>query len=147
MQNSVIAVALLVYGGAAVEAWRTSPGAATLKLERLAVDPGGLALLSLTVALLVPVLRGALLRHVWISYRTGFGQSVISVLAGMGVLIVLAAFCLWPPSREAKAVLASGGGFSAYAAGIGLLLAEAILGRRIETDPILRSQIEADKSP
>ena len=144
MQDTAAAAAALVYGAAAIEAWRILPLAPGVKLGRLAILPGLLMGLTLVAALLTPLLRGALLRHLWISYRTGFGQSVISVLAGVGVLIVLAALAFWPLARGAShgAVAHGGGAFSAYGAGVGLLLAQAVLTRRIEADPILRRQIE-----
>ena len=90
----------------------------------------------------LPILRQALMRHLWISYRTGFGQSVISVLGGVSVLLVLAGFVFWQINDAAHGGRYPGGAFSGYAAGIGLLLAESILVRRIEDDPVLRRQIE-----
>jgi len=143
MQDTVVAVAGLAYGGAAVEAWRALPGAVGVKLSRLALYPGGLLALSLIAALSAPILRGALLRHLWISYRTGFGQSVISVLAGVGVFIALAVFSIWPILQGGPIDPRFGGAFSAYGAGIGVLVAEAVLVRRIEADPRMRQQLEA----
>ncbi len=143
MQDTVVAVAGLAYGGAALEAWRALPGAVGVKLWRLGLYPGGLLAVALIAALWAPILRGALLRHLWISYRTGFGQSVISVLAGVGVLIALAIFSIWPILHGGPLDPRFGGAFAAYGAGIGLLLAEAILVRRIEADPHFRGQIEA----
>ena len=143
MQDTVVAVAGLAYGGAAMEAWRALPGAVGVKLTRLALYPGGLLALALIAALLTPILRGALLRHLWISYRTGFGQSVISVLAGVSVFIALAVFSIWPILHGGPIDPRFGGAFSAYGAGIGVLLAEAILVRRIEADPRMRQQLEA----
>jgi hypothetical protein len=143
MQDTVVAVAGLAYGGAAMEAWRALPGAVGVKLTRLALYPGGLLALALIAALSAPILRGALLRHLWISYRTGFGQSVISVLAGVSVFIALAVFSIWPILHGGPIDPRFGGAFSAYGAGIGVLLAEAILVRRIEADPRMRQQLEA----
>jgi hypothetical protein len=142
MQDTILAVAGLVYLGATVQAWRVLPGGAHLKLERTAVLPGMFLAISLLAALVVPILRRALTQHLWISYRTGFGQSVISVLAGVGVLLAAAGFIFWQIHDGAHGGRYPGGAFSGYAAGIGLLLAEAILVRRIEGDPILRQQIE-----
>ena len=39
---------------------------------------------ALLAALTAPFLRHVLLRHLWMSYRTGFGQSVSSVVVGVG---------------------------------------------------------------
>ena len=85
-------------------------------------------------------MREALKRHIWISFRTGFGQSVISVLAVVLVLAAAAGF-IWADTADA----AHGGrfpasAFSAYAAGLGVLLAQAVLVRRMERDPVLRGE-------
>jgi hypothetical protein len=143
MQDTVVAVAGLAYGGAALEAWRALPGAVGVKLWRLALYPGGLLAVALIAALSAPLLRRALLRHLWMSYRTGFGQSVISVLVGVGVLIALAVFSIWPILHGGPIDPRFGGAFAAYGAGIGLLLAEAILVRRIEADPKMRRELQA----
>jgi hypothetical protein len=144
MQDTVLAVAGLVYSGAVIEAWEVLPGPARLKFERTALFPGGFLALSLCAALLAPPVRQALTRHLWISYRTGFGQSVISVLGGVGVLLGAAVFIFWQIQEGAHGGRYPGGAFSGYAAGIGLLVAESILVRRIESDPILRQRIEVD---
>ena len=142
MQNTVLAVAALTYAGAAVEAWRVPGAAETLKLARTVIFPGAFLALSVAGVLFVPMLRAAVVRHLWTSYRTGFGQSVISVLAGVGVLIALAGFILWQIHVAAHGGRYPGGAFSGYGAGIGLLIAQAVLVRRIEKDPQLRKWIE-----
>jgi hypothetical protein len=142
MQDSVLAVAGLVYSGAVIQAWRVLPGPGHLKLERTALFPGMFLALSLAGALLAPPLRAALMRHLWISYRTGFGQSVISVLGGVGVLLGMAVFIFWQIHDGTHGGHYPGSAFSGYAAGIGLLVAESVLVRRIESDPVLRLRIE-----
>ena len=140
----VVAAACLIYAGAVVHAWRVLPGAPKLKLEGMLLFPALYFLASLAaIPLLTPPLRNALSKHLWISFRTGFGQSVISVLAVVFVLATAAAFIYWRhlPSAALSGQL-SGGLFSAYAAGVGVLLAQALLVRRIERDPALRPQIE-----
>jgi hypothetical protein len=143
MQDTVVAVAALAYGAAALEAWRALPLPIGAKLWRLALYPGLLLAFALLVALSAPFLRTVLLRHLWMSYRTGFGQSVISVLVGVGVFILLAVFSIWPILHGGAADPRFGGAFSAYGAGIGLLVAEAVLVRRIEADPRMREQLES----
>ena len=142
MQDSIVAVAALVYAAAVIRAWQVLPGPSGLKLQRTAIFPGMFLALSFVGALLVPIVRAALLRHLWISYRTGFGQSVISVLVGVSVLIAVAGFVFWQIHDGAHGGRYPGGAFSGYAAGIGLLLAQAILVRRIERDPALRLRIQ-----
>ncbi len=143
MQDTVLAVASLVYSGAVLQAWRVLPGPGHLKLERTTLFPGAFLALSLSAALLAPPLRDALMRHLWISYRTGFGQTVISVLGGVGVLLAMAAFIFWQIHDGTHGGRYPGGAFSGYAAGIGLLIAESVLVRRIESDPVLRQRIES----
>jgi hypothetical protein len=144
MQHTLLAVAALTYLGAALEAWRVPNAGETLKLARTAVFPGMFLVVSVTLVLWVPSLRHALLRHLWTSYRTGFGQSVISVLAGVGVLIGLAGFIFWQIHQATHGGRYPGGAFSGFGAGIGLLIAQIILLRSIETDPELRRRIEEE---
>jgi hypothetical protein len=142
MQDSALAAALLIYAIAVLYAWRTLPGPGALKLQRTIAFPGLFFLLALAGILLTPGLRASLSRHLWISFRTGFGQSVISVLAGIGVLVAAAAFIFWQTWSAAHGGRYPAGAFSGYAAGIGLLFAQTVLVRRLERDPALRSQIE-----
>jgi hypothetical protein len=142
MQHTTLAVAALTYAGAALEAWRLPGADETLKLARTAIFPGLFLALSAVGVLTVPVIRSAVVRHLWTSYRTGFGQSVISVLVGVGVLIALAGFILWQIHEAAGGGAYPGGAFSGYGAGIGLLIAQTVLVRRIEHDPQLRRWIE-----
>ncbi len=142
MQDSVLAVAVLIYAAAVIHAWNVLPGGGQLKALRTLIFPGGFLVLSLAGALLARPLRAALSRHLWISYRTGFGQSVISVLVGLSVIAAVAGFIFWQIYTGAHGGRYPGGSFSGYAAGIGLLLAQTILVRRMERDPTLRRQIE-----
>jgi hypothetical protein len=143
MQDSIVVAACLIYAGAVVHAWRVLPGADQLKAQRTLLFPAIAFALSLAAILVVPILRNALSKHVWISFRTGFGQSVISVLVGVGVLIAMAGFIYWNTWSAAHgAANYPAGVFSGYAAGIGLLLAQALIVRRIERDPAFRPQIE-----
>ena len=143
MQDTAFAVGVLIYAGAAVHAWTVLPGAAAFKLQQMLLLPGIYFLATLTIPLLAPPVRGMLRTHLWIAFRTGFGQSVISVLAVVLVLACAAAFIIFDTAHAA----ASGRGFpesafAAYAAGLGVLLAQALLVRRIERDPALRPRIE-----
>lgn len=137
MQYSLIAVAALTYLGVALEAWALPAAAQALKLLRTVVFPAGFMAVSIGLILGVPGLSRLLTRHLWISYRTGFGQSVISVLAGVGVLVALAGFIVWQTQAAAHGGRYPAGALSGYGAGIGLLIAQAVLIRRIEHDPEL----------
>ena len=141
MQGSLLAAAVLIYAGAVVHAWRVLPGGEAMKLQRTLIFPGVAFALSLAGALAAPPIRRMLTRHMWVSFRTGFGQSAISVLAALMVLLGLAGFIYWQTHQVAHGGRYPAGVFSGYAAGIGLLLAQVVLVRRLEREPGLRDQI------
>jgi small-conductance mechanosensitive channel len=143
MQDSLAVAAALIYAGAVIHAWRVLPGAGGLKFQRTLLFPGLFLIASFVAVLAVPALRGAISRHLLISYRTGFGQSVISVLVGVGVIVVVAGFIFWQVHGSAHGGRYPGGVFSGYAAGIGLLLAQTVIVRRLEKDPALQREIES----
>jgi hypothetical protein len=118
------------------------PGDPQAKLEGMALWPAAYFLATLAIPLLAPPLRHMLKTHIWISFRTGFGQSVVSVLAVVLVLATAAAFIYFDTARSIHTGRFPQSAFSAYAAGLGVLLAQALLVRLIERDPTLRPQIE-----
>lgn len=134
MQDSLAAAAALIYAACVVNAWQVLPGGAALKLQRTLIYPGLFLVISFVAPLAIPFLRKALGRHLWISYRAGFGQSVISVFGGVLVLLLVAGFIVWQVHGAAHGGRYPGGAFSGYAAGIGLLFAQAILVRRLERE-------------
>jgi hypothetical protein len=142
MQGACLSTAVLIYTAAVIQAWRVLPGSEALKLQRTALFPGLFLGLSFLLATLSPPARRYLTSHLWLSYRTGFGQTVISVLAGIGVLLAVAGFIFWSVQVGAHGGKYPGSAFSGYAAGIGLLFAQTLLVRGIERDPVLRVQIE-----
>lgn len=142
MQGACLSTAALIYAAAVVQAWTVLPGSSMLKLQRTALFPGIFLGLSFLLAVAAPPVRRHLVKHLWLSYRTGFGQTVISVLGGIGVLLVVAGFIFWSVHVGANGGKYPGSAFSGYAAGIGLLCAQTLLVRGIERDPVLRAQIE-----
>ena len=142
MQGACLSTAVLIYAAGTIQAWRVLPGSDALKLQRTALFPGMFMALSFLLAFAAPPVRRYLTKHLWLSYRTGFGQTVISVLAGIGVLLVVAGFIFWTVYVGAHGGKYPGSAFSGYAAGIGLLCAQTMLVRGIERDPVLRVQIE-----
>jgi hypothetical protein len=143
MQDSAVAVGVLIYAAAAVHAWTVLPGAASFKLQRMVLFPGLYFLATLMIPLVTPPVRRMLRMHLWIAFRTGFGQSVISVLAVVLILACAAAFIVLDTANAAHSGRFPDSAFAAYAAGVGVLLAQALLVRRIERDPVLRPQIES----
>ena len=138
MQTSLALVAILAYAAGALEAWRRLHFG---NLQRTLVFPGTFMALSLCAALFLPALRIAISRHLLNSYRTGFGQSVISVLVGLGVILGAGGFLLWQISGATHGGRDPGGAFSGFGAGIGLLIAQVVLVRRLERDPTVRDEI------
>jgi hypothetical protein len=125
MQTSLALAAILAYAACALEAMRMPH---TPNLPRTAVFSAGFFALTLAAALWIPVLRTAVQGHLLASYRTGFGQGLVSVSVSLTIILAAAAFLLWRihgPDDPAPA-------FSAFAAGIGLLVAQVVLVRRLE---------------
>jgi hypothetical protein len=147
MQDSVLAVGILVYSAAGLDAWRVLPGAAAFKWKLTVLFPGLYLGLTLAACLMIAPLRRALRRHLWISYRTGFGQTAVSVLGGLGMLVAIAGLIVWQAHGAARGGTSPGGAFSGYGAGLGLLIAQAILVRTLETDPNLRERLEDADPP
>ena len=142
MQASGCLFAALVYLGAVVHAWRVLPGAASLKLLVTLAFPAVYFLAALVLPLIVPPLRRLLKRYVWMSFAAGFGQSVGSVLTGLGVLGLAALFIHWQIAGAAGGGRYPAGVFSAFGAGIGILVAQAVLVRVLEREPKIREIIE-----
>ena len=142
MQMSTFVAAGLIYAGAVVYAWRTLPGPEELKLQRTILFPVSFLLLSWLVPLLIPAIRRQLSRYVWMSYVAGFGQSVISVLTGIGLLLGAAGFIYWQVADVAHGGRYPAGVFSGYGAGIGILVAQILLVKQMERDPEVRPLIE-----
>ena len=92
--------------------------------------------------LAAPPLKRGLARYVWMSFQAGFGQTPISVLTGVGLLAAAALFIYWQVWAVGHGGRYPAGVFSGYAAGIGILAAQAILVRALETVPEVRKQIE-----
>ena len=143
MQDSVLAVGLLVYAAAALDAWRVLPGDGAFKARLALLFPGAYLVATLAAAVALPAARKGLKRHLWISYGTGFGQSAISVVSGLGLLVAVAGLIVWQVHHLAAGGTSPGGAFSGFGAGLGLLLAQSILVRALEREPDVRSVIES----
>ncbi len=145
MQGTALIAACLIYAGAAAHAWGIVPAPQPFKLLALILAPGLCLVLGMALPLAVPAMRRWLSRHVWTSFRIGFGQTPISVLSGVGVLALLAVVIYWQTGQAASgAGVLPGGLFSGYAAGIGVLVAQFVVGRLLERDPTLSRLIRKD---
>ena len=142
MQDMTVATAALIYSGAVLHAFDRLPAPARLIAQLTVVWPGIFLLFFLGVPLLVGVLRRPLVRWVWMSFKAGFGQSAGSILTGVGLLSGMALLIYWQIAAAANGGRFPVGVFSAYAAGIGILAAQAALVRVLERHPEVKPQIE-----
>lgn len=130
-----IAAAALIYAGAVVHAFDRLPGGLELIVQRTLIWPGISLLLAILVPLAVGPFRRGLTRYVWMSFEAGFGQRPASILAGAGLLASAALFIYWQVSSAAHGGRYPAGVFSGYAAGIGVMIVQALLVRRVERLP------------
>jgi hypothetical protein len=144
MQDSTVAVASLIYAGAVVNAFEALPGPSGLVAQRTLVWPGIFLSLSLGLPLVVGPIRRSLTRYVWLSFQAGFGQTVMSILTGVGLLSGAALFMYWQIGDAAHGGRYPAGVFSGYGAGIGILAAQAALVRVLERHPDVRREIDLD---
>ncbi|HEY8616669.1 hypothetical protein [Phenylobacterium sp.] len=142
MQDITVAVASLIYAGAVLHAFQRLPGGIALIAERTLVWPGAFLFFSLAIPLAVGPFRRGLTRYVWMSFQAGFGQTASSVLTGVGLLAGAALFMYWQVAGAASGGRYPAGVFSGYAAGIGILAAQAALVRVLEHVPEVRRAIE-----
>jgi hypothetical protein len=142
MQDLTVATAGLIYCGAAVHAVERLPGGAALLLRWILLWPALYLLASLIAPLAIPPLRRWLARYVWMSFRAGFGQTPGSIVGGFVLLLGAAAFIYWQVAQVAATGAYRANVFSAYAAGIGILAAQAVLVRVLERLPDVRRVIE-----
>jgi len=141
-QDLTVATAGLIYAGAVVHAFDRLPGPAELVVQRTLLWPAAFLSLSLTLPLLIGVVRRPLARYVWMSFQAGFGQNLRSILYGVALLGGAAGLIYWQISNAANGGRYPAGVFSGYAAGIGILAAQAALVRVLERHPEVKKQIE-----
>jgi hypothetical protein len=147
MQDCACLFASLIYLGAVLHAWRVLPGAVQTKVIFTLAAP----LIFLALTLLLPMAIGGLRRllrlYVWMSFNAGFGQTPASILSGLGLLAFAAVFIYLQIGGVAKGGRYPAGVFSGYAAGIGILIVQAVLVRSLERDPDIRARIEDARPP
>ena len=142
MQDLTVAVASLIYAGAAVHAVDRLPGGAGLVLRWILLWPALFLAASLVVPLIIAPLRRWLTKYVWMSFQAGFGQTPASIVTGLLLLMGAALFIYWQVASVAATGAYRANVFSAYAAGIGILAAQAVLVRTLERHPEVRPLIE-----
>lgn len=147
MQDMTLAAASLIYAGAVASAFQRLPASNAVIVERTLIWPGIFLSLSLGLPLAIGVIRRPLARYVWMSFRQGFGQTVGSVLLGIGMPVALALFMYWQIASAVEGGRFPAGVFSGYAAGIGILAAQAALVRVLEHHPDVKKEIEKGPPP
>lgn len=142
MQDTTVALAALVYAGAMVRAFEVLPGGAGAVARWTLAWPAPYLVVSLGLPLAIPPLRRLLARYVWMSFQSGFGQRPGSIVTS-AILMLAAGLFIY---RQIEAVVATGhygaNVFAAFAAGVGVMAAQAALSRTIEADPEKRPLIE-----
>ncbi len=141
-EDCACAFASLIYLGATLHAWQVLPVAGSIKLIGTVSAPLLFLALSLALPLIIPPVRQLLTSYVWASFRSGFGQSPASILSGLGLLALAAVFVYLQVRGAAPGKPYWAGTFAAYAAGIGILFAQAVIVRALERLPEVRAVIE-----
>ena len=143
MQGAAVVFAAVVYLGAALHAWDAVPAADSVKRAFLLAFPAVYGMAVLVVALQMKAARRLLKRYVWLSFASGFGQSAVSVLTGLGVLAAAAGLIYWRIHAAATGgATYPAGAFSAFGAGLGVLCAQLLLVSALEREPKIREIIE-----
>lgn len=141
MQDLTVAAASLIYAAAVIDALGRLPGGPNLIARWTLLWPAAYLGFSLAIPLLVPPVKRWLAKYVWMSFRAGFGQTPASVVVGVALLLGSGLFIWEEVGRAARGGLAGANVFSAYASGIGILAAQAVLVRFLEATPDVREQI------
>jgi hypothetical protein len=141
-EDLTVVTASLIYAGAVAHAFANLPGGTAVIAQRTLIWPGIFLTLSLALPLGLGAIRRPLTRYVWMSFQAGFGQNARSILSGVVLLTAAAAFMYWQISSAANGGRYPAGVFSGYAAGIGILAAQAALVRVLEKHPDVKKQIE-----
>jgi hypothetical protein len=146
MQDLTVAAASLIYAGAVVHALSRFPASPALTLRWTLLWPAAYLGFSLAIPLLVGPLKRWLTRYVWMSFKAGFGQTPGSVVVGMALLIGAGLLIYRQIGRAVQTGVIGVDLFACYAAGIGILAAQAVLVRVLERDPEVRARIEDPRS-
>ena len=141
MQAAACLFAFGVYAAAAVHAWRVLPQSEDFKSLFTLLFPGVYLQVVLWAVLIVTPVRRWLKRYTWLTFAAGFGRSPTSILTALGVLALAGAFIYLQIGEAQRGGRYPGGLFSAYAAGIGVLCAQALLALRLEQEPKIREII------
>jgi hypothetical protein len=142
MQDLTVAAAGLIYAAAVAHAVGRLPGGVATVLRWTLLWPALYLAAALFIPLMIPAVKRWLARYVWMSFQAGFGQTPGSIVMGVALLLGAALFIYWQVASVAASGQYRANVFSAYAAGIGILAAQAILVRALERLPEVKARIE-----
>lgn len=141
MQDLTVAAASLIYAAAVLNAFGRLPGGEAVVMRWTLLWPAAYLGFSLALPLLIGPLKRWLAKYVWLSFQAGFGQTPVSVVSGVGLLLASGLFIYWQVDHAAHTGQAGANVFAAYAAGIGILAAQAVLVRHLEQVPEILDRI------
>lgn len=141
MQDLTVVIASLIYAGAVAHAVGRLPGGLDKVLRWTLVWPALYLMAALVLPLAIAPVKRWLAKYVWMSFQAGFGQTPGSVVTGLVLLLGAAMFIYWQIASVAATGTYRANVFAAYAAGIGILAAQAILVRALERLPDVRAKI------
>jgi hypothetical protein len=142
MQDLTLLFASLAFVADALLAWPLVPGSVQLKLMVMLAFPALYLLGVLGFGLGLRPLRQLLVKFVWMSFKAGFGQSVLSVLLSVAVLLAVTAYTYWVSAGSANGGQYPAGVFSGFGAGIGILIVQTVITHRLQQDPQVRAEVE-----
>ena len=142
MQLSACLFGGLIFGLVVLRAFDVLPGAFRDKLFVFVGAPLGFFAFTLVASLAAGPVRRLLKRYVWMTYAAGFGQTPWSVAGVLAVLVFAALAIVLQISEFSRGGPYPGGIFSAYSAGVALMVAQTWLCRALEREPDVRSMIE-----
>ncbi|HEY3950989.1 hypothetical protein [Phenylobacterium sp.] len=141
MQDLTVAAACLIYAAGAINALQRLPGGPAVAARWTFLWPLAFLVPSLLLPLIIPPVKRWLARYVWMSFQAGFGQTPGSVVVGVALLMGAGLFIWEEVGRAVRAGQLGANVFSAYAAGIGILAAQAVLTRALEKTPEVQARI------
>ena len=142
MQDLTVAAACLIYAAAVVHAFGRLPGGTETALDWTLLWPAAFLGFSLAIPLLTPPIKRGLAKYVWMSFKAGFGQTPGSVTVSITLSLGAGYFIYRAVEHAAQTGQLGVNVFACYAAGIGILAAQAILVRALEEVPEVRALIE-----
>ena len=141
MQDVTVASACLIYAAGAINALQRLPVGTAAAARWTFLWPVAYLIPSLLLPLMIPPVRRWLKKYVWMSFQAGFGQTPGSVVVGTALLLGAGLFIWEEVGRAVRAGQLGANVFSAYAAGIGILAAQAVLVRALEKAPEVQARI------